>query len=129
VLRMHRDANAEIDNIDVVQRDLVDAATLAWDNAVRDGEEYGVRNSARIQPYHRLDLSGTYTRKPDNKDKRFHSSWVFSVYNIYNRRNPFFIYYDLSTDAAAGTAQAKAIRVSLFPVIPSVTWNFSWKGK
>ena len=45
VLRMHRDANAEIDNIDVVQRDLVDAATLAWDNAVRDGEEYGVRNS------------------------------------------------------------------------------------
>ena len=45
VLRMHRDANTEIDNIDVVQRDLVDAATLAWDNAVRDGEEYGVRNS------------------------------------------------------------------------------------
>ena len=45
VLRMHRDANAEIDNIDVVQRDLVEAATYAWDNAVRDGEEYGVRNS------------------------------------------------------------------------------------
>lgn len=45
VLRMHRDANLEIDNIDVVQPSLVDAATGAWDAAVRDGEEYGVRNS------------------------------------------------------------------------------------
>ncbi|MGA1239466.1 MAG: vitamin B12-dependent ribonucleotide reductase, partial [Ilumatobacteraceae bacterium] len=45
VLRMHRDANLEIDNIDVVQPSLVDAAAAAWDAAVRDGEEYGVRNS------------------------------------------------------------------------------------
>ena len=45
VLRMHRDANKEIDNIDVVQQDLVDAATASWDSAVRDGEEFGVRNS------------------------------------------------------------------------------------
>ena len=45
VLRLHRDANLEIDNIDVVQPSLVDAATTAWDSAVRDGEEYGVRNS------------------------------------------------------------------------------------
>lgn len=45
VLRMHRDANLEIDNIDVVQPSLVDAAATAWDAAVRDGEEYGVRNS------------------------------------------------------------------------------------
>ena len=45
VLRMHRDANKEIDNIDVVQQDLVDAATASWDIAVRDGEEFGVRNS------------------------------------------------------------------------------------
>ena len=45
VLRMHRDANKEIDNIDVVQQDLVDAATSSWDTAVRDGEEFGVRNS------------------------------------------------------------------------------------
>ncbi|NCZ91238.1 MAG: vitamin B12-dependent ribonucleotide reductase, partial [Actinobacteria bacterium] len=45
VLRMHRDENAKISNVGVVQRDLVDAATDAWDAAVRDGEEYGVRNS------------------------------------------------------------------------------------
>jgi ribonucleoside-diphosphate reductase alpha chain len=45
VLRMHRDADAEIDNVDVVQHDLVEAATASWAAAVRDGEEYGVRNS------------------------------------------------------------------------------------
>jgi len=92
-------------------------------------QEYGARNSGRIQPYHRLDVSATYTRRPDRKVRDFKSSWVFSIYNVYNRRNPFFIYYDLSTDTAAGTAQAKAIKVSLFPIIPSITWNFSWQGK
>ena len=45
VLRMHRDADKEIDNIDAVQADLVEAATASWTSAVRDGEEYGVRNS------------------------------------------------------------------------------------
>ncbi|MEY3616242.1 MAG: hypothetical protein RLZZ518_1245, partial [Actinomycetota bacterium] len=45
VLRMHRDADKEIDNTEVVQSDLVEAATASWAAAVRDGEEYGVRNS------------------------------------------------------------------------------------
>lgn len=91
-------------------------------------QEYGVRNSARVQPYHRIDFSATYVPNPDARG-RLSSSWVFSVYNAYNRRNPFFIYYDLEADVSAGTAQAKAYKVSLFPVIPSITWNFSWKGK
>ncbi|MBU6201780.1 MAG: vitamin B12-dependent ribonucleotide reductase [Acidobacteria bacterium] len=45
VLRMHRDANAAIPGTDVVQSDLVDAATDAWGKAVADGEVHGVRNS------------------------------------------------------------------------------------
>jgi ribonucleoside-diphosphate reductase alpha chain len=45
VLRMHREANANIANANVVQSDLVAAATEAWEHAVVDGEEYGVRNS------------------------------------------------------------------------------------
>lgn len=88
---------------------------------------YGTRNSARIQPYHRLDLSATLTPKPDS-EKPFKSSWTFSVYNSYNRQNPFFIYYDVTADSNAGTAQAAAYKVSIFPVIPSVTWNFKWRS-
>ena len=89
---------------------------------------YGARNSARIQAYHRMDLSATWTPKPDS-EKRFKSSWTFSVYNTYNRQNPFFITYDVSADTNTGVAQAEALKVSIFPVIPSVTWNFKWKQK
>ncbi len=90
--------------------------------------EYGGRNSARISPYHRMDISATLTPKPYS-DKNFQSSWTFSVYNIYSRKNPFFIYYFTETNQQDLTAKASAYQVSLFPIIPSVTWNFSWKGK
>ena len=45
VLRMHRDASYEIEGADVVPAALVAAGQQAWESAVRDGEEYGVRNS------------------------------------------------------------------------------------
>ncbi|MEN0003229.1 MAG: TonB-dependent receptor [Bacteroidota bacterium] len=89
--------------------------------------EYGTRNSARVDDYHRFDLSATYTPKP-NSTKRFTSNWTFSVYNAYNRQNPFFIYYTFETDAAQGDGRATAFKVSLFPVIPSITWNFKWRS-
>jgi hypothetical protein len=89
-------------------------------------QQYGARNSARLQDYHRMDLSLTYVPKPDVV-KAFKSSWNFSIYNVYSRQNPFFIYYDFETDDSAGTAAANAYKVSLFPIIPTVTWNFKWK--
>jgi hypothetical protein len=81
--------------------------------------QYTSINDYRVQAYHRMDISFTYTKKPDSK-KRFKSSWNFSVYNIYNRYNPFFIYLDADTDTQ--TVQGK--KVFLFPILPSVTWNF-----
>ncbi len=45
VLRMHRDASYEIEGADIVPPALVAAGQQAWEAAVRDGEEYGVRNS------------------------------------------------------------------------------------
>ena len=42
---MHRDASHEIDDADVVPAELLAAGQQAWESAVRDGEEYGVRNS------------------------------------------------------------------------------------
>lgn len=89
-------------------------------------QDYAPRNSSRLQPYNRFDLSAIYVPKPTS-EKRFKSSWAFSIYNMYNRQNPFFVYYDLNVDQAAGTAEARALKVSLFPIIPSITWNFSWQ--
>lgn len=86
--------------------------------------EFGPRNSYRFAPYHRMDLAVTYvTSKPT---KRFKSSLTLSIYNVYSRLNPFFIYYTQTGDLANGNFQLKAKQVSLFPVIPSLTWNFKY---
>ncbi len=45
VLRMHRDASYQIDGADAVPAEVMTAGQQAWEVAVRDGEEYGVRNS------------------------------------------------------------------------------------
>lgn len=91
-----------------------------------DGElhtDYGPRNGYRLAPYHRLDLSVTLKNKPQ---KKFESSWNFSVYNVYNRKNPYFIYTDYEGDFDVGYVDIKAVQVSIFPVIPSITWNFKF---
>lgn len=87
--------------------------------------EYGPRNSARIQPYHRLDFSATFTPKPFQK-KKFQSSWVFSIYNLYNRQNTYFIFPAIWEDLETGFVSTKLFKVSLFPIIPTVTWNFKF---
>ena len=86
---------------------------------------YGPRNSSRLNHYHRADLSATWTPAKIQSDQ-FSSSWTFSVYNLYNRQNPLFFYTTFETDLSSGTASANAYRVSLFPVIPSISWNFKW---
>lgn len=87
--------------------------------------DYGDRNSLRLPNYHRMDLGATYTPHPEKKG--FSSSWTFSVYNAYNQQNPFFVYYDVKNSFEKGTAKATAYQVTIFPVIPSVTWNFKWR--
>lgn len=85
--------------------------------------EYGSRNSFRMAPYHRLDISATYNVK---KTKRLESSWNFSIFNVYNRYNPYFIYFANEGDIAKGNLTIQAKQVSLFPILPSVTWNFKF---
>lgn len=85
-------------------------------------QEYSRINAYRMKPYHRMDISFTYTPTP-KKQRKYTSNWVFSLYNAYSRLNPYFIYFDQEGDAGNGTLEVKAKQVSLFPVIPAVTWN------
>lgn len=86
---------------------------------------YGERNAYRLPSYHRMDLSVTW--KPNRKpEKRFKSSYNFSIYNVYNRKNTYFIYYKIEGDPVSGDLNTKAIKVSIFPIIPSITWNFKF---
>jgi len=84
---------------------------------------YGDRNSYRMADYHRADISFTIHGNPA---KRFQSEWVISAYNLYNRRNPYFVYLDYDAEPLSGDLEVKAYQVSVFPIIPSFTWNFKY---
>jgi len=92
--------------------------------------EYSDRNAYRLPPYHRLDLSVNWNIV---KRKRFETGLSFSIYNVYNRKNPFFIFYetttnfDLAVQPPVFEMTTKAYKMSLFPIIPSINWNFKIK--
>ena len=81
---------------------------------------YGLRNKERLPVYHHLDLSATYTPKPDKK-KGWQGEWVFSIYNIYNRQNAASINF---RQKDSGTNEA--VRFSIFGIVPAVSYNFKF---
>ncbi len=88
-------------------------------------QQYSSINQYRLAAYHRLDFSATYTPVP-KKEKKIKSSWSLSIYNAYSRQNPYFLYFNQSGSAFAGTLSVQAKQVSLFPILPSVTYNFKF---
>jgi len=79
--------------------------------------EYTEKNAFRMAANHRLDVSLQITKKK----KRIESTWEFSVYNLYNRKNPYYYYI------ATNTSNKKVLKqVSLFPVMPSISYNFKF---
>jgi hypothetical protein len=81
-------------------------------------QEFSRINAYRMEPYHRLDFSAIYTPVPKKK-RKYTSNWVFSVYNVYSRLNPYFYYFDQEGSAAQGNLTVVAKQVSLFPIIPA----------
>lgn len=82
---------------------------------------YGERNAHSLPAYHHLDLSATYTPKPDSK-KRWKGEWVFSIYNVYGRNNAASLMFEQNRET--GLSEAK--RISIFGIIPGVTYNFKF---
>ena len=84
--------------------------------------EWGERNSHRMEPYHRLDIALTLDGK---KKGDYQSSWSFSIYNVYNRQNPYFIYFDVNDDNFGLTAKQVSL-FQLFHPFPG-TLNFNYE--
>ena len=88
-------------------------------------QEFSKLNQYRMKSYHRMDLSATYTPIPKKK-RKVSSHWVFSIYNVYSRLNPYFLYFDQEGSTTNGDLNIETKQVSLFPILPSVTWNFKF---
>ena len=85
--------------------------------------EYMPRNSFRLEPYHRLDIGATLK---SIKERRYQSEWSFSIYNVYNHKNVFFLYTETIGNPLDGSLEIRAKKVTLFPIIPSINWNFKF---
>ncbi|MEX1238333.1 MAG: TonB-dependent receptor [Cyclobacteriaceae bacterium] len=94
------------------------------DGTLYDGWYYDftTRNNARQRSYHRLDVSFSYKKARKFFGHVYQSEWVFGCYNVYSRKNPYFVY--LTVDPL--TEQPEARQVSLLPIIPSVSYNFKF---
>lgn len=78
------------------------------------------RNAYRLDNYHRLDLGFEYQLNP----RWGEADLTFGVYNAYNRRNPYFIFFEQEASKSDGSPNFKAKLVSLFPVLPSFSFNY-----
>lgn len=90
---------------------------------VNNNLDYGSRNDFRMEAYHRLDISLKFS----TEKRRGTRTWEVSMYNAYNRANPFFYYGNLEYDPVSGNSVRKLKKVTLFPIIPSVSWSFKFK--
>ncbi|MCP4123095.1 MAG: TonB-dependent receptor [Bacteroidetes bacterium] len=84
--------------------------------------DYGDRNSFRLNPYHRLDLSVKYSGKP----KRVQSHFKFDIYNVYNRKNSFFVLLDTKRTSKNGTPELYLRDYALIPVLPSISYQIEF---
>ena len=81
---------------------------------------YGKRNSQRLPNYHRMDINLTLT--PEKKNKKIEGSWVFGIYNLYDRDNASSIIFRRNNE----TLKNEAVQISIFGIVPSVTYNFKF---
>ena len=82
---------------------------------------YNSRNEDRLPAYHRMDISATLTPKK-YENKKFKGEWVFGIYNIYSRYNAASITFRQNAE----TGVNEAVKLSIFGIVPSVSYNFKF---
>ncbi len=82
---------------------------------------YGLRNKNRLPAYHHLDISATLTPRKNN-NRNWKNEWVFSIYNVYNRKNAAAINFRQNSE----TRDNEAVKTSIFGIVPAVSYNFKF---
>jgi hypothetical protein len=87
------------------------------------------RNSYKLPDFHRLDLSVTLNPRK-NTSRKWKGQWILSIYNVYNRHNPFTVYtrtrQDKDGNIIGDGTEKEARLIYLFPILPFVTYNFKF---
>ena len=92
---------------------------------------YGKKNSFRMRDYHRLDIAVNFPKKTNWGER----NWNISIFNIYNRQNPYYYYYDrkikyVTQNNNGGISfvpvydNLKLYQRSLFSIFPTVSYSF-----
>jgi hypothetical protein len=82
---------------------------------------YASRNANRLPSFHHLDLAATLT--PKHKENRnWRGEWVFSIYNVYNRKNAASVNFKENRNSGAN----EAVKTSIFGIVPAVSYNFKF---
>jgi len=85
--------------------------------------DYGSMNFYKLPPYNRLDIGIKYTKQ----HKKYEGEWRLDIYNAYSRQNPYFVFIDNNwRDPNANITKAAAVQISIFPIIPTVSYNFKF---
>lgn len=86
--------------------------------------EYGDYNASRMPALHRLDLSSNYKLK---KRKKFESELSFSIYNIYNRKNPIYKFFLAEGDLSKYKVAVTSKSIALLPILPAINYKVKFK--
>lgn len=92
--------------------------------------EYGSKNSYRMRDYHRLDMAVNFSKTKKWGER----TWSFSIFNVYNRQNPYYYYYDkkiesnilVNSEIRAVYENLKLYQRSLFCFFPSFSYSFKF---
>lgn len=86
-------------------------------NILSEVHIYSKRNACQMPDYHRLDLGINYSKQ---KPKGI-SKWSLSIYNVYNRKNAYYLFFKESE-----TGEVKLYQQSLFPILLNFGYSFSF---
>lgn len=87
-------------------------------------EYYGQRNNYRMPAYHRMDVGFNFHKQKKHGIR----TWNLSFYNAYSRQNPYFLYFESTSefDYNQTNKSRRLKQLSLFPILPSISYSYKF---
>ena len=82
------------------------------------------RNNFRLPAYHRMDIGVNFHKQL----KHGYRTISISIYNLYNHKNPFFVYESNNYRYQYGNTRygSALVQMSIFPFMPSFSYDYKF---